>query len=99
MHIPRPASRFALPAVAALAAALLVAACGGSTSAGWTFAPLGPTPNLSPSAAPSAAGSPGANVFEIVTTEANQLGFEPAEPEFPAATEVTVNYLNDSALL
>jgi plastocyanin len=106
MHIPKPASRFALPAAALLALGLVLAACGGDAGAGWTYAPLGPTadPNASPTAGPSTAASPGASngagtTIDIVTTEADPLGFEPAEPEMPAATEVTVNYLNDSSLL
>ncbi len=99
MHTPTSARRFALSAATAIAIALVAAACGGSASAGWTYAPLGPTPdpNASPSAGPST--TPGSGTaIEIVTTQANQLGFEPAEPEMAAATEVTVNYLNDSTL-
>ena len=109
MHIPDPVRRFALPAAAAVALALVLAACGGSTSAGWTYAPLGPTadPNASPTPGASAGASAGPSTtpgngtgetIDIVTTAENQLGFEPAEPEMAAGAEVTVNYTNDSTL-
>jgi plastocyanin len=63
MHAPTFARRFALSASTALAVALIVVACGGGGSVGWTFAPLGPTPDASApaSGAPSPGGSPGSS--------------------------------------
>jgi len=64
---------FALPAVALLG--VLLVACGaGDGGPTWTFAPLGPTPSLTPS--PDASGSPGGspdgspsgNVIELEMT-------------------------------
>lgn len=90
MH-PRRFPVFVLPLAAAL-----VLACGGA-SAGWTFAPLGPT------AAPTAAPTPSAAVepdvtLEVTTTEANSLVFEPNSLDAPANKVALVNYLNDSSL-
>jgi plastocyanin len=93
-------------ALAVLATALILA-CGGGTSAGWTYAPLGPTPEAPASAAPSAGGSPGESpggnggpgeAFEVVTPPDDPLAFIPDELEMSAAASVTVSYLNDSNL-
>ena len=102
MHVPNSARRFALPALTALALSLLTVACAGSSSAGWTYAPLGPTTApATPSAtggAPSPGGSPSANTIQVTTSQANPLAFDPATLEMPAGAAVTVDYLNDSNL-
>jgi len=105
MHAPNSARRFALPALTALALSLLTVACGGSASAGWTYAPLGPTPAASAAASPSATGgapspggSPSGNTIQVTTTQASPTAFEPATLQMPAGTAVTVDYLNDSNL-
>lgn len=54
MHIPQLIRFFALPT-----AAILVIACAGGGSAGWTYAPLGPSGSPAASGAPSGAPSPG----------------------------------------
>ena len=54
MHIPQLVRLFGLPA-----AAILVMACAGGDSAGWTYAPLGPSASPAASGAPSGAASPG----------------------------------------
>jgi plastocyanin len=54
MHIPQTVRLFALPT-----AAILVIACAGGGSAGWTYAPLGPSSSPAASGAASPAGSPG----------------------------------------
>ena len=53
----KPLPLFCLPALAALAMALLIAACGPAAAPGWTFAPIEPTPAASPGGSPI--GSPG----------------------------------------
>lgn len=80
-------------------ALLIVAACGSAGGAGWTYAPLGPTPLVTPSqsAPPSGSLEPGLPI-DVVTTDADPLAFDPAVIEAPAATVVTVTYLNDNAL-
>ncbi len=107
MHIPGPVGRLALPFGAMLA--LIVVACGGGTSAGWTYAPLGPTPAASaaptsgatggPSETgePSETGGPGTNVA-IVTPADNPLGYDPTEFTVPAGASVTIDYTNESNL-
>ena len=95
MHPNLKPSRFVLP----LAAAVLVAACGGSGGPGWTYAPLGPSaPPATSSLAPTPAPSGDVLVLELKTTDADPLAFEPKMLEAPAHTLVTVNYLNDSSL-
>ncbi len=98
MHIPTVMRRLLLPS----AALLLIAACGGSETAGWTYAPLGPSPNASAAAseAPSTApgsGGPGTTV-SIETTQDNPLDYNPKEITVPAGATVTVNYMNNSNL-
>jgi plastocyanin len=105
MHAPISVRRFALSASTALAIALIAVACGGSESAGWTYAPLGPTPDASApaSGAPSPGGSPGGSPgagteVAITTTAAASLVFEPNQFTVPAGAEVTINYTNESNL-
>lgn len=103
MHIPHPFRIFVLP----VAAAVLVAACAGGGSAGWTYAPLGPTPSAAASADASAApsgepspggsGGPGTTV-DISTPADNPLTYDPAEFTVPAGASVTLNYANLSNL-
>jgi plastocyanin len=97
MHIPSLIRRLTLP----VGALLLVTACAGGTSAGWTYAPLGPSANPSASAAasapasPSGSGGPG-TTLTVETTAAAPLAFAPAELSAPAGAQVTVNYTNNS---
>jgi plastocyanin len=109
MQAPISVRRFALSASTALAIATLAIACGGSESAGWTYAPLGPTPDASaPASAPasgapspggSPGGSPGAGTeVGITTPAADPLAYEPAQFTVPAGADVTVNYSNESNL-
>jgi plastocyanin len=113
MQAPTSVRRFALSASTALAICLFAVACGGSESAGWTYAPLGPTPDASaPASAPasgapspgaspdsSPGGSPGAGTeVAITTTAANPLGYDPAQFAVPAGANVTINYTNESNL-
>jgi len=107
MHTPNRVRHFALSSAAALATVLILAACAGGTSAGWTYAPLGPTPAPTESAAPSPgespAGSPSASggagvTVDILTSADDPLAFQPAEFSVPAGASVTVNYTNESNL-
>jgi plastocyanin len=93
--------RMALPA----SALLLITACAGGASAGWTYAPLGPSanPSAAASAAPSAAGSPSGSggtgtTISVETTSAAPIAFNPADLTVPAGASVTVNYTNNSNL-
>jgi len=89
--------------VLAIVALVLLAGCAGSTSAGWTYAPLGPTAAPTQSTAPSAppsgqpSGAPG-TVFDLITNDDAPLAFVPNEITAPPATDVTVNYNNNSSL-
>ena len=98
--------------VCACVAALAVVACSSGGGAGWTYAPLGPTPSggaiqsgapSSPSGSPagspsgSPAGSPGL-ALEVATNQDNPLAFTPNPLSAPANTVVTVNYNNNSSL-
>lgn len=85
--------------VLALAGLIFAAGCAGSGGAGWTYAPLGPTPEPDASESPAATpgGSPGLPV-DVATTQDNPLAFEPDVLEAPADSAVTVSYLNDSNL-
>ena len=88
-------------ALTAVGGAMLIAGCAGGQGPGWTFAPLGPTqaPAESPAGSPgeSPAGSPGM-ALQVTTPAAQPLVFEPNELSAPAATEVTVEYVNESNL-
>ena len=96
--IPRLRGLLTLPA-----SLILVTACGASGGAGWSYAPLGPTPTPGPSGEPTGepsgqpSGSPGL-ALETVTPQSNPLAFEPNVLEMPAATVVQVTYVNDSNL-
>lgn len=82
-----------------IAGLFFVAACASSGSAGWTYAPLGPTPDASASAAPSP--TPGASpdvALTVETTEAAPLVFSPNTLEAPAAAVTQVTYNNNSSL-
>jgi plastocyanin len=99
-HLPLSLLRLWLPVVL-LSSLLLVAACGSAGNAGWTYAPLGPTAPPSPSGEPSAEPTPGGSpglALDTVTPPDQALAFVPNVLEAPAATEVQVTYLNDSAL-
>ena len=102
---PRALLRFGLTS-------LLVVACASGGGAVWTYAPLGPTQSPGGTAAPTdgatgapspdgtGAQSPAASgvAIDVVTPQSAPLAFEPNVLEMPAATAVTVNYLNDSNL-
>ena len=98
MHPTATLFRVALP----LGVALALIACS-SGGPGWTYAPLGPTPaptatpSAVPTPGPSGSGGPGVTV-EVTTTDADPLAFDPQTIDAPAATSLTVNYLNDSSL-
>jgi len=94
MHIPTFVRRITLP----VGALLLISACAGGTSAGWTYAPLGPSanPSAAASAAASPAGSPGATI-SVETTAAAPVAFNPADITVPAGATVLVNYMNNSS--
>jgi plastocyanin len=89
MH-PLTTIRFVLP----VSLAFILVACGGA-SAGWAYAPLGPTAAPTPAASPTPAATP-AMTLSVQTTAANALTFEPATLEAPTGTVVQVDYLNDS---
>lgn len=55
MHIASLVRRLTLP----VGALLIVSACAGGQSAGWTYAPLGPSANPSAAASAGASGAPG----------------------------------------
>ena len=99
MHIPTLVRRLTLP----VGALLVITACAGGQSAGWTYAPLGPTAN--PSAAASGApatpaGSGGTGSGTTIETPNEQpLAFVPAEITVTAGSEVTVTYNNKSTQL
>jgi plastocyanin len=91
MH-PLKMIRIALP----LGASLILAACGGA-GAGWTYAPLGPTPLPTAAASPTPASTPSVTL-SVQTTAGNALAFEPNSLDAPAGTVIQVDYLNDSAV-
>lgn len=97
MQIPNAIRYIALP----LAALLMLVGCASGATAGWTYAPLGPSAAPSASAAaPSAApgsGGPG-TTLNVETTQDNPLVFSPAELTAPAGAQVTVSYMNNSNL-
>jgi plastocyanin len=103
MHIPTLIRRLTLP----VGALLVVTACASGQSAGWTYAPLGPTaaPSAAATGAPSSApGSPSGSggtgsTIDIKTPADQQLAFVPAEITVTAGSQVTINYLNDSPLM
>ena len=89
MHIPSLIRRLALPS-----AALLLVSCAGGASAGWTYAPLGPTPSAAASAAaPSTAATPapgspggsggGATTIDVKTTPDNRSHSSPTRSACP----------------
>lgn len=101
MNIASALRRLALPA----ASMLIVVACGSSANAGWTYAPLGPTPEATatagpPSVAPgSPSGSGGAGTtIALETTQDEPLKFNPPDFTVPAGASVTVDYMNNSNL-
>jgi uncharacterized cupredoxin-like copper-binding protein len=79
------AARQLASCVAGTALAALLAGCAAAGSAGWSYAPLGPTPSagasgtVGPSASPSTSGSPaasgsaGANVIELEENSSLQI--------------------------
>jgi plastocyanin len=76
---------------------ILLAACASGSGAAWTYAPLGPTPNASASAAasPTPGASPGLPI-DVATNQDNVLAFTPNVLNAPPATGVTVTYSNNS---
>jgi plastocyanin len=100
MHLlktnPRAVLRRLLPA---LSLSLVVVACSSGGSAGWTYAPLGPTPEPTGTSGPTSgpSGSPGLAV-QVETPQSDPLAFVPNTLEVPAATVVQVDYNNDSNL-
>ncbi|HET7727287.1 MAG TPA: cupredoxin domain-containing protein [Candidatus Limnocylindrales bacterium] len=99
-----------LPAVALIAVAAAVAACGAATEPGWTYAPATPSPSASaapsdgasaePSASPSeaASGAPsGGPSGDAVTITAANIAFGESEVEVPADTEFTIRFENNDA--
>ena len=108
MHIAPLVRRLTLP----VGALLVLTACAGGQSAGWTYAPIGPSANPSAAAsagASGAAGSPAGSgqpsgsgatgtTITMETTQAAPLVFEPADVTVPAGASVTVNYMNNSNL-
>lgn len=93
MHPTRRLAGFVLPL-----AASLVIGCGGA-GAGWTFAPLGPSPAPTPSGGPTAAPTSStqpALTLDLATPQSNPLAFEPDSLDAPVNTFVQVDYLNDS---
>jgi len=94
---------FLARALGATIAVLSLTACSSAASAGWTYAPLGPTQSPGASGAPaspggSPAGSPAGQEIDVATQQANPLAFEPATLNAPPNTEVTVVYNNNSSL-
>ena len=98
MHIPTLIRRITLP----VGAVLLITACAGGTSAGWTYAPLGPSanPSAAASGAPSTpAGSGGAGTtVSLETTQDQPIAFNPTTISVTPGATVTVNYMNNSNL-
>lgn len=100
MKVPNALRLFGLSG----AAMLLLVSCAAGATAGWTYAPLGPSPTPATSEAPTSApsspsGSGGAGVTITMSTEQdNPLAFVPAELTVPAGAQVTVDYTNNSNL-
>ncbi len=94
MHIPKFIRRITLP----VGAMLLISACAGGTSAGWTYAPLGPSanPSAAASAGPSTPAGSGGPAVTIETTQAAPIAFNPNTFTVAAGSSVTVNYTNNS---
>src|SRR4051812_27078456 len=103
MQIPTVIRRFMLP----VGVVVVAAACAGGQSAGWTYAPLGPSANPSAAASAPASGTPSSpagsggtgSAAEVKTTAENQLAFEPNTFTVAAGAQATVNYTNDSTLM
>ena len=98
MHIPTLIRRVLLP----IGALFLLTACASGASAGWTFAPLGPSANPSAAASvapsqPAGSGGPGTTIT-VETTADQPLVFNPATLTAAAGATVTVNYTNNSNL-
>ncbi len=87
--------------ISGLGLSLVLVACASGGSAGWTYAPLGPTPGPTSSAEPTEAPSPGGSpglVLQVETPESDPLAYVPNPLEAPAATVVQVDYNNDTVL-
>ena len=93
MHFPIALRNLALP----VAALLMLTGCASGATAGWTYAPLGPSanPSAAASAAPSGSGGPG---ISVQTTADQPLAFNPADITVSAGATVTVTYTNNSTM-
>jgi plastocyanin len=76
--------------------AVSVVACSSGSGPGWTYAPLGPTPNAS--SAPTPGGSPVGMEIDVATNNDNPLAYTPDPINAPPNTVVTVVYANNSSL-
>ncbi len=102
MHIPTLIRRVTLP----VGALFLITACAGGTTAGWTYAPLGPSANPSEAASGAPSGAPGSpsgsggggSAVNLETTSDQTLAFNPPDFSVPAGATVTVTYVNNSNL-
>ena len=98
MHFPTALRNIALP----VAALLMLTGCAGGASAGWTYAPLGPSTNPSaaasgaPSGAPSSPSGSGGVAISIQTTQDQPIAFNPNDFTVPAGATVTITYTNNS---
>ena len=94
MHFPTAVRNIALPVVALM----LVAACSSGSTAGWTYAPLGPSanPSAAASSAPSSAPGSGGPAITIETTQDQPIAFNPNDITVTAGSTVTITYTNNS---
>jgi len=91
MHFPIALRNLALP----IAALLVLTGCASGSTAGWTYAPLGPSANPSAAASQAAPGS-GGPTTTIETTQDQPLAFNPADITVAAGSTVSVTYTNNS---
>lgn len=92
MHFPIALRNLALP----IAALMVLTGCASGSTAGWTYAPLGPSAN--PSAAVSQAPGSGGPTTSIETTQDQPLAFNPADITVAAGSTVSVTYTNNSSM-
>lgn len=76
---------------------LVVAACSGAATSGWTYAPVASTPEASPSpsaVSPSASAASGAPAADVIRIAADDIAFDKAELRAPADRPFSIVFEN-----